>query len=245
MRVLSYPMPTDSKGITAFSLSPSGTCFSGSYDGRINAYDDAGVATPVSGPGHSNQVNSIAVAGERAFSAGMDDAVREIDVRSSSFTSRATSTASMPKSLAASVVAEGGSTMVYVATASDVQTLRDGKKIFSVAVNYDPMSIAVHGTTRVVAVGAGDNKVYLYKTDGEGKLDADGTLEERNRKPVTALAFSPDGSLLAVGDAGGKVLVYNVASKQVRSLAPRVSLFLSLLVLVVFCFVPLTGSHDT
>jgi WD40 repeat protein len=147
----------------------------------------------------------------------MDDSVREIDVRSNTFTSRAASTASMPKSLAATE--EEGTGVAYVATASDVQALRDGKKVFGFAVNYEPTSIAVHGKTKVVAVGAGDNRVYLYKTDGgEDKLDADGTLEEKNRSPITALAFSPDGSLLAVGDAGGKVLVYNVASKQVRVL---------------------------
>jgi hypothetical protein len=169
------------------------------------------VATRVEGPGHSNQVNSITSAGEKVFSAGMDDSVREIDTKSNTFTSQAASTSSLPKALAA-LETTG---QVYVATASGIEAIRDGKKVFGLQVNYTPTSISAHAKSKLVAVGGEDNKVYLYKVDTDGKLDAAGTLE-KNRTAVTAVSFSPDGSLLAVGDGGGKVLVYDIASKEVR-----------------------------
>lgn len=57
------------------------TFFTGSYDGRIQAYD---VVEPngkeVQGSGHSNSVVSIAATQDgRAFSVAMDDTLRSIE----------------------------------------------------------------------------------------------------------------------------------------------------------------------
>lgn len=66
-----------------------------------------------------------------------------------------------------------------------------------------------------VAVGSEEGKVYLYDVDeATGSLKDKGTLDD-NKAPLTALAYSPDGSLLAVADAQRKILVYDIASGQV------------------------------
>lgn len=46
-----------------------------------------------------------------------------------------------------------------------------------------------------------------------------------NKAPVYALAFSPDGELLAAGDGSGKIQVYSVADKKVRADVSRPPIF--------------------
>jgi WD40 repeat protein len=38
---------------------------------------------------------------------------------------------------------------------------------------------------------------------------------EGNKGTVSALAFSPDGSLVAAGDSAGKIILYNTQDKNV------------------------------
>ena len=99
-------------------------------------------------------------------------------------------------------------TEAYVATASDVQIVKAGKKMFGLPVNYAPVSIATNG--KQVAVGAEDGKLYIYESSGSA-LDFKSTVSA-NRSAVSALAYSPDGSLLAAGEASGKVLLLDAAS---------------------------------
>ena len=67
------------KGITAFAVKPSDkTFYTGSYDGRVYAWSEkTGLASPVTGSGHTNQVTEITLgAHDKLVSSGMDDAVR-------------------------------------------------------------------------------------------------------------------------------------------------------------------------
>lgn len=52
----------------------------------------------------------------------------------------------------------------------------------------------------------------LYKVNGD-------KLEEKKvitgRSSISAIAYSPDGSLLAVGDAQGKITVYDTSNHEV------------------------------
>ncbi|KAG8814068.1 WD40 repeat-like protein, partial [Serendipita sp. 400] len=57
-----------------------------------------------------------------------------------------------------------------------------------------------------------DTAVYLYSWDGS-KLTQTGKLDSNN-SAISCLAFSPDGGLLAVGDSGGKLMLYNVTKKE-------------------------------
>lgn len=82
-------MTTDQKSITTMSSGPveAATFFTGSYDGRICAYNlSEETCAPVEGSGPSAGIVAVA-AGEdgRAYSVSMDDTVREISGTSGHF----------------------------------------------------------------------------------------------------------------------------------------------------------------
>jgi len=133
----------------------------------------------------------------------MDDSIREVDVAASAFAPSFASTSTLPKGIAAT--SDG---TAYAATASDVQIVKGGKKLFGLPVNYAPSSIATSG--KQVAVGAEDGKLYIYSSFGS-TLDLKSTVTA-NRSAVSALAYSPDGALLAVGEASGKILLLDATS---------------------------------
>jgi len=56
--------------------------------------------------------------------------------------------------------------------------------------------------------------VYVMTLDGTS-LKAVHTLSN-NKGAITALAFNPDGTLLAAGDSAGKIYVYDVATGEVK-----------------------------
>ena len=89
-----------------------------------------------------------------------------------------------------------------------MQIVKGGKKLFGLPVNYAPSSVATNG--KQVAVGAEDGKLYIYSSSGT-TLDLKSTVTA-NRSAVSALAYSPDGALLAVGEASGKILLLDAAS---------------------------------
>jgi len=63
-----------------------------------------------------------------------------------------------------------------------------------------------------VAVGGEDQKVYIYEWSGK-ELKEVAKLES-NRAAVCALAFSPNGLVLAAGDSAGKVVAYDVKERK-------------------------------
>lgn len=204
------------KGITAITSHPvesAKTFFTGSYDGRVYAWTaDSGNGTPISGEGHTNQINGLAITADnnKVTSIAMDDTLRLIDAEAKSFGGNSIATGSVPNGIA---VAPSGKFSVMV-TLNEVLLISNNEIVARVDASFTPLSVTVHPNGGTAAVGGQDNKVHLYKIDGNS-IVADGLLES-NRGPVTTVAYSPDGSLLAAGDGDRKVLCYDVASKTLK-----------------------------
>lgn len=71
--------------------------------------------------------------------------------------------------------------------------------------------MAVSGDT--VAVGSDDKRVRIFKVAGPTSFDAMIELKDITH-PVSALAFSSDGTHLAVGLSNGKMFAYSNSSGQ-------------------------------
>lgn len=125
------------------------------------------------------------------------------------------STSSVPKGLAADANGQ-----IYVVTAKDVQIIASGKKLKSIAINYNPTSLAFSQANAQVAIGGEDGKIRVL----DGSLN-EVTTYDKNRSSITSLAYSPDGSLLAAGESSGKIVVYDAKSGDVRYV-PAHSLYL-------------------
>ncbi|CAG8513867.1 5816_t:CDS:10, partial [Cetraspora pellucida] len=183
------------KAITAFTQSEDSTLFTGSYDG-------------LGGNTHTNSVTQLASKGKNVVSVGMDDTVRMIDVDVKSFGTSVIPTGALPKGIAVS------ENKIVVATVNDIQLISNDKCIFSIKVQSPPGAIAINPACTEIAVGSEDAKVRIYKLN-EDKLEEQEETLSSNRGAITTIAYSPNGSLLAVGDSQGKIYVYDANSKTV------------------------------
>ncbi|KAF9113242.1 WD40 repeat-like protein [Mortierella sp. AM989] len=196
------------KAITAFAVSDDKkTLFTGSYDGRVMSWDEAsGEALPLKEASHGNRVMQMTTNGVQLISAGMDDTVR-ISSKSAQSDVSVISIGALPKSVSSS-----DDQTVVVATENEIQIIQGGKKVESLTVGYGATVAAISPQGKVVAIGGQDNNVYIMSLEGD-KLTAIRTVE-KNRSPISALAFNPEGNLLAAGDNSGKIQVIDVASGE-------------------------------
>jgi len=120
-------------------------------------------------------------------------------------------TASQPKSIS---VADDST--VFIAEINGVEAIRDNQKVFELKTSYTPSAVAAGKSINIIAIGEvcvvlrvgqccilmhfwmQDKKVHLHEWDG--KMLKEIAVLSGNRGVVSALAFSPDGSLLSAGD---------------------------------------------
>ncbi|KAF2772494.1 tricorn protease domain 2-containing protein [Teratosphaeria nubilosa] len=201
------------KAITSAAyLTDTTTLWTGSYDGRARSWDlSTGAAKPIDGESHSNYVASISASAKegRIYSVGWDDTLRTVDAAQSSFVGSAIKSDGQPKGVAVAVV--GGKAHTLVATANGVTAYADGSEASKQALPSPPTCIAASGD--VVAAGSDDKKVRIFKAGSPASFDSITTLSEPT-SPISALAFSPDGSHLAVGLSNGKIFAYVHASGE-------------------------------
>ncbi|KAK2612323.1 WD40 repeat-like protein [Conoideocrella luteorostrata] len=202
-----------SKGITALASSSdsNGTSlWSGSFDGRVCHWDiKSGTAAVVDGESHTNQVVQITngPAG-KVYTVSWDDAMKTADSSAGTFVGQPIKLPAQPKGASAS---DG---IVYVATVSSIAAYSDGQLLKETPVNYAPTCIAASGT--LVAVGADQNAVKVYKASSNGVLEEIETLKNPTGT-VSALSFSKDGSHLAAGNAVGKIYAYKTGTWELAS----------------------------
>ncbi|KAG0228550.1 hypothetical protein BGW42_002094 [Actinomortierella wolfii] len=196
------------KGITALAVADEGkTLWTGSYDGRVFSWEaDAGNGEANETATHKNQVMQLVTSGDQVISAAMDDTVK-ITPKTSPQNAVVISLGAQPKGVSVSE----DQTVVSVSE-NEVQVIQGGKKVDSLALGYSATAVAINSQGSIVAIGSQDAKVYVMRLEGT-KLSAVHTLTS-NKGAISALAFSPDGALLAAGDSAGKIYVYDVATGQ-------------------------------
>jgi len=104
--------------------------------------------------------------------------------------------------------------LVIAVNTDSVVVIKDGKVASKHPVKYQPTSVALSANELQVAVGGKDNNVYLYTLSGT-------TLSEKavlknHRNPVTAIAYSPDGTVLASGDSNREIFVWDLGNHSVK-----------------------------
>ncbi|PIG69290.1 actin cortical patch component [Aspergillus arachidicola] len=196
------------KNITSLTQShagsDNGTLWTGSFDGRVCSWDvPTGTAAEVDGESHSTYIAGLASTQEgngRIYSVAWDDTIRSVDVGAKTYTGSSSKLSGQPKGIAAAAA-------VLVGTSESVEIYKDGQKIGNFKSKFPITTVAAHGNT--AAIGGDDSTVQICEISDATLIPKADIKASRN--PVSALAFSPNGSLLAVGDSRGRVLVYNVA----------------------------------
>ena len=201
------------KNITSAGISSS-TFATGSYDGRVLAWDvSTGLADKVEGGSHSNYVAGITTSGSKSkaelYTVGWDDTLRSISVPDKIFTGDASHLGFQPKGIAAT------GDVVLVPSADSVAVYSKGSKVSSLSVKYAPTSIAAYGST--VAIGGDDKLVHIYTLSGT-ELKETGTELHRATAAISAVSFSASGSKLAFGASNGKIYAYEVGVRTQHAL---------------------------
>lgn len=199
------------KPITALTAVSADTFVSGSSDGRVLKWSlGEGLPSALHGSTHTNQVTGLAVAGSEVVSTGMDDSARFIDVTKGSFSSSTIAFGAIPKG-----VASAGDLAVAVLANKAVTIVGNAQKS-SVDLKFSASAVAVKPDGSEVAIGGEDNLVHLFKVGGDKSLEDTGKSLNANKGIITALAYSPDGNLLLVGDGQRKIVAYDTASGAVK-----------------------------
>ncbi|KAG9552178.1 tricorn protease domain 2-containing protein, partial [Aureobasidium melanogenum] len=199
------------KAITAAGYTPKDkTLWTGSYDGRVRAWDlSTAEAKNVDGESPKNYVSAFAPSQSdgRIYSVSWDDTLRTIDASTRSFIGSSSKTDGQPKSV--TVAASGSKPVTLVATNSAITLYNEGEQIGSLAISFTPTSIAAKDD--IVAVGAEDKVVRIYTLSGNS-LSATAEIRDATAA-ISTLAFSPSSSSrLAVGLSNGKIYVYTSSS---------------------------------
>jgi len=92
-----------------------------------------------------------------------------------------------------------------------VQFFKDGAELFSVPVGSAPQALALNHDETVLALGLND-KISIMAIDLEKMTLTATKLLEGHRGAISTLAFSPNGSLLAAGDANREIKLWDASA---------------------------------
>lgn len=199
------------KSITAMGVGSDGKgkdIYTGSFEGRICHWDiEKGTGAVIDGQTHTSQVTQLASTSGQVFSVGWDDNLRTVDESANTFTGSSSKLDAQPKGVATS----DGRTVV--ATASGIAVYSKGQLVGELVSNYTPTAVAAAGPT--VAVGDG-NEVRIYNLDAGDRLSETEILK-KSTATISTLAFSKDGSYLAVGNSQGKIFAYKTSDWSIAT----------------------------
>eukprot|EP01032_Pedospumella_encystans_P007894 gene7894-9411_t len=197
--------------------------FTGSYDGvvckrslvgapealRVRGADKANI----SGAAHGNKVTGLVVVAGGLVSVGWDDKIRfsTIDDNTAAYHTDL-DLVGQPVGLASCTATTD---LVLVMTNQEVALFRGTSKVSSLSVaelGFTPTCGALLNETQV-AIGGADFKTHVYALN-DGAFTAVTTIVTRSA--VSALAYSPAGDALAIGDDGRQVELYDTTTWEAR-----------------------------
>jgi WD repeat-containing protein 1 (actin-interacting protein 1) len=160
----------------------------------------------IAGNAHTGKVTGLVVSGESLYSVGWDDKLRTANISNHAYHSD-----QALNGQPVCMIRNNSSDLVVIVTTNEVAFYRNGEKLSATAVStlgYSPQSAALLGEEEL-ALGGSDFKTHIYNIAGLSLTEVT-TVETRSA--VTSLAYNPTGDLLAIGDAGRQVEVYERGS---------------------------------
>jgi WD40 repeat protein len=184
--------------------------YSGDFGARLLEWDvDSAETALFTGSGHENQISAAAVSGDQLYTISMDDSLKISSIGSKTWGERIALDL-QPSGLA---VGNSGNGIAVVVGGNTVIVVKGGKIASRTTVKFDVTRVAINNDDTEVAVGGKDFKVHVFSLNGSGNLDAKYELAD-HRGEITALAYSPDGQFLAVGDGNREVIAWRGTERK-------------------------------
>jgi len=196
------------RSVTALACSPDGTVWTADYEGKTLAHNVESHEVERVTAVHTNAVVGLAASAGDRVAAGLDDALSW----SGSDVVR-TPLPGAPTSLSISL--DG---LAVVATAKGIILARKGRGVLScTSLPGTPACIAAVAPDGCqVVAGCDDGVIRVFSVAGDDALLQSEPLPARHRGAITALAFAPNGLLLASVDANRELVVWDRATREPR-----------------------------
>jgi WD40 repeat protein len=151
-----------SKATTSLTSTKNDTLFTGSYDGRVCAWQygteqDKTLPQPLKGEQHTNQITSMVAQGDTLFSAGMDDVIRVGKATDQAYNGTSIAVGSQPKSVSISndetlVVAAGSNVQIYDKQQKKIGDISD--------LDFNPTAVGINANGKTIVVGGQVSYIY-------------------------------------------------------------------------------------
>lgn len=193
------------KPITVLELSEDrSSIYTGSHDGYVTWWDAAsGENERISGNGHGNQINGMKATGNKVYTCGIDDSLKQFDSENKAYTTLDLKLGSQPRGM--DIFKEQD--LVVSASVQEIIVSKNGRKESSLKINYEPSSVSVSKAGDVAVGSTSDNLVHIYKLNGS---NLEPVTELQHLGPVIDCSYSPDDKYLVACDGNRKVILYAV-----------------------------------
>lgn len=193
------------KPITVLELSEDrSSIYTGSHDGYVTWWNAAsGDNERISGNGHGNQINGMKATGNKVYTCGIDDSLKQFDSENKAYTTLDLKLGSQPRGM--DIFKEQD--LVVSASVQEIIVSKNGRKESSLKINYEPSSVSVSKAGDVAVGSTSDNLVHIYKLN---EYNLEPVTELQHLGPVIDCSYSPDDKYLVACDGNRKVILYAV-----------------------------------
>jgi WD repeat-containing protein 1 (actin-interacting protein 1) len=194
---------------TAVAAPVAGRIVAASFDGRVALFAPSGArGAVVEGAQPAGSVCAVLPAADRASAlvVSSDSKMYDVCVCGNAPNGELAVFATLP---AVPLAAARAGDRVVVVTERELLTYRNAAlDDVRTPLPEGPTSVAAFGDT--TAVGFASGEILLIEPNAQRTL-------KHHRRDVTALAFSPDGTLLLAADAGKEVAIWDVAAGETKT----------------------------
>jgi len=163
----------------------------------------------VQGKVDKKSFNGLAVCGKEIVTTSVDGNLYFISTDKFFFEGDAIKLQGSP----AEVIVSQDSETVLVACHNGIQIIHGKKATGFTQTKYEPTCLCFFGDQ--VLVGGSDKKIRIYDVKKDGLVESK-VLEDQHKSKLTNIKVSPDGKLIASGDAGREIIVWDASNFTVK-----------------------------
>jgi WD40 repeat protein len=189
----------------------------GSYDGKVASWRSK-LGTSITGKPPTAKITGIDANESHIVTVAWDDQAHYAEKSGTTGQIEFTSSVALNAQPNGVALVPGNSSLTIVSTNKGVKLLKEKKLVFETPeFAWTPTCVAVNPSGDLAAVGSNeDKKIYLFDIDSaSSSLKQSGEIVG-HLGALTSLAFSPNGNLLAAGDAYREVRVWDVPSRTAK-----------------------------